>query len=79
VVLDESPENFQLLIDWLFRSSDFQITQGIDMRAKSGALILVENAETLFELANKDEAAPLAQEVAVFPILPTSGFWTDLP
>jgi hypothetical protein len=66
VVLDESPEDFQLLMDWLFRSSDFEITEGIEVRVKS-QLNLLENAETLLELAHKYEVPPLAQEVAVRP------------
>jgi hypothetical protein len=33
VVLDESPEDFELLMGWLLRSAEFAITEGSSVRS----------------------------------------------
>jgi len=69
VVLDESPENFDLFVSWLFHRPDFTVTAGHSIILNM-ELTLSDNVETLLELSQKYDVPKLGQDIGVFSLNP---------
>jgi hypothetical protein len=66
VILDESSEELDLLLKWLFHRADFVIDNGL-VFINTSTDVCIENVEILLKMYDKYDIPMLAKDICVTP------------